>query len=70
MAGPLAPFTDAFALELRRRGYTPLSAVAQLRQVARLSRWLEDRQLGAGCLTRGRVEEFWVSPRIVETSLK
>ena len=41
MTGPLAPFADAYAAELRRRGYTPLTAVNELRQVARLSRWLE-----------------------------
>jgi len=41
MTGPLAPFADAYRLELRERGYTPLTTVNQLRQVARLSRWLE-----------------------------
>lgn len=38
--GPLAPFAEAYRLELLRRGYTPRSAVNMLRQVARLSRWL------------------------------
>lgn len=58
MTGPLAPFADAYALELRRRGYTSRSAVGELRQVGRLSRWLESRALEAGDLTGGRVEEF------------
>ncbi|HEY5320447.1 MAG TPA: hypothetical protein VIJ76_06195, partial [Galbitalea sp.] len=58
VTGPLAPFVEAYRLELRRRGYTPRSAVNELRQVARLSRWLEDRELGAGQLNRERVEEF------------
>jgi integrase/recombinase XerD len=58
MAGPLAPFADAYAAELRGRGYTSRSRVGQLRQVGRLSRWLEVRGLGASDLTRERIEEF------------
>jgi integrase len=58
MTGPLAPFEAAYRAELRRRGYTPRSAVNELRQVARLSRWLEASGLGAADLGRGRVEEF------------
>jgi len=58
VTGPLAPFADAYRLELLRRGYTPRSAVNELRQVARLSRWLADRGLGAERLDRDRVEEF------------
>src|SRR5215467_190047 len=38
--GPLAPFAEAYRRELRERGYTERSAVSQLRQVARFSRWL------------------------------
>jgi integrase/recombinase XerD len=41
MTGPLAPFADAYAAELRERGYAPLTTVNELRQVGRLSRWLE-----------------------------
>ena len=58
MTGPLAPFADAYALELEQRGYTPLTSVVQLRQVARLSSWLEVRGLGVAELTGERVEEF------------
>ncbi len=58
MTGPLAPFADAYRLELSERGYTPLTAVNQLRQVARLSRWLEASGLGAAELSCGRVDEF------------
>lgn len=58
VTGPLAPFAEAYRLEVRQRGYTPRSAVNELRQVARLSRWLEDREIGAERLDRGRVEEF------------
>ncbi len=58
MKGPLAPFAEAYSVELRGRGYSPLSAVNELRQVGRLSRWLETRGLEAGDLTDKRVEEF------------
>jgi integrase/recombinase XerD len=63
VTGPLAPFAAVYRRELRRRGYTPRSAVNMLRQVARLSRWLEDRELGAERLDRERVEEFFVFQR-------
>ena len=56
--GPLAPFSDAYAAELRGRGYTPLTTVNQLRQVGRLSRWLEASGLSAADLSGERVEEF------------
>lgn len=61
--GPLAAFADAYSAELRRRGYTPLSTVNELRQVARLSRWLEAGGYQAGELSRERVEEFLVWQR-------
>lgn len=63
VAGPLAPFVRAYRLELRGRGYTPRSAVNELRQVARLSGWLEDRELSVERLNRERVEEFLVFQR-------
>jgi integrase/recombinase XerD len=58
VTGPLAPFADAYRAELRRRGYTALTTVNELRQVARLSRWLEASGLTAGDLSVGRVEQF------------
>jgi site-specific recombinase XerD len=58
MTGPLAPFADAFAVELRGRGYTPLTTVSVLRQVAWMSRWLEARGLTAADLSGERVAEF------------
>lgn len=64
MTGPLAPFAQAYRLELRRRGYTPRSAVNELRQVARLSVWLEDRGFGVERLDRARVDEFLVFQRV------
>jgi integrase/recombinase XerD len=58
MTGPLAPFAEAYSAELRKRGYTPLSRVNALRQVGRLSRWLEAGGYRASELSRDRVEEF------------
>ena len=63
MAGPLAPFADAYGLALSERGYTQRTAVGQLRQVARLSRWLEVRGLTVAELSVDRVEEFLVDQR-------
>ena len=58
MKGPLEPFSDAYCRELLRRGYTPRSVEHALRQVARLSRWLEDHTLAVAQLDHERVEEF------------
>jgi integrase/recombinase XerD len=58
VAGPLAPFGEAFSAELLERGYTPLTTVNQLRQVARLSRWLEANGLSVAELSGDRVEAF------------
>jgi integrase/recombinase XerD len=63
MAGPLAPFAVAYGRELRKRGYTPLTSVNQLRQVARLSRWVEANGLTVGKLTSQRIDEFLVFQR-------
>jgi integrase/recombinase XerD len=58
VTGPLAPFAEAYRRELRERGYTARSAVSQLRQVARFSRWLEAGQVSVWELGAGWVEEF------------
>lgn len=58
VSGPLASFVESYSVELRRRGYTERSAVGALRQVGRLSRWLEASGLSAAELTRERVEQF------------
>ncbi len=39
--GPLPPFMQGFARELRRQGYKPHGARNQLRPMSHLSRWLE-----------------------------
>jgi integrase/recombinase XerD len=58
MAGPLASLAGAYELELRRRGYTRRTSVNLLRQVARLSRWVEANGLAVGELTGERIDEF------------
>lgn len=63
MTGPVAPFADAYREELLDRGYTPLSTVNALRQVARFSRWLEQDGLTVAELSDVRVEEFLASQR-------
>lgn len=63
VSGSLAPFADAYGLALEQRGYTPLTAVNQLRQVARLSRWLDASGLSVSELDGERVEEFLVFQR-------
>ena len=63
MSGPLAPFADAYEFALSERGYTQRTAVGQLRQVARLSCWLEERGLTAAELNIDRIEEFLVDQR-------
>jgi site-specific recombinase XerD len=63
MRGPLAPFADAYRAELERRGYTPLSTVNALRQVGRLSLWLEAGGCRASELSEEKVERFLASQR-------
>jgi integrase/recombinase XerD len=58
MTGPLAPFAHAYELELKARRYTPLTRVSQLRQVGRLSGWMEERGLAVAELCGARVDEF------------
>jgi hypothetical protein len=41
VTGPLAEYAGGFRTELARLGYTPLTAAAQLRLMAHLSRWLD-----------------------------
>ena len=63
MTGPLAGYAAGFAAQLDRAGYGPGSAADQVRVLAHLSRWLDERGLGAGALTAGRVEEFAAARR-------
>lgn len=54
----MAPFADAYEDELRRRGYSPFSAVNEVRQVGRLSCWLDASRLPVGSLSRESIEQF------------
>src|SRR5215468_97089 len=63
MSGPLAPFAEQYRHELRARGYTVRTAVNELRQVGRLSGWLEVRGLGACDLSCEEIEEFLATQR-------
>lgn len=56
--GPLGVHIDAFAADLRAKGYSWSSAYNHLRAVAGMSRWLEQRGLGAADLTASRVAGF------------
>jgi integrase/recombinase XerD len=58
IVGPLAVFADGFRGEPERLGYSPFTAEDQLRLMAHLSRWLEDRRLGVAELTTARAREF------------
>ena len=48
VAGPLASYAAGFRESLANTGYTPLSAVVQLRLMAHVSRWLETERLEVG----------------------
>jgi integrase/recombinase XerD len=63
VSGPLAEYAAGFAAHLAGAGYTPLSAANQVRLLAHLSRWLEDRGLAPGELTGQRVQEFLAARR-------
>ncbi|CAN5557880.1 site-specific integrase [soil metagenome] len=58
VSGPLQPHAAGYVLELARLGYTPLSAVLQLRLVAHLSRWLETERLAQDGLAPAVIERF------------
>lgn len=58
VTGPLAPFVDAYRRELKRRGYTTRSAVSQLRQAGRFSRWLDARGSGVSAVNADLIEGF------------
>jgi site-specific recombinase XerD len=49
---------DAYRAELTERGYAPLTTANELRQLGRLSCWLDASGFPAGWLTRQRVEQF------------
>ncbi|HEY5843434.1 MAG TPA: tyrosine-type recombinase/integrase [Mycobacterium sp.] len=56
--GPLAFAEAAYRAELCKLGYTPLGIVKQLRQVARLSRWLQQAGVEPAELSDDVLERF------------
>lgn len=63
VSGPLQSHAAGYVTELARLGYTPLSAVLQLRLVAHLSRWLEAEGLAPERLSPAVVERFLAARR-------
>lgn len=64
--GPLAPFKAAYRTRLQEAGYTPLTIVNELRQVAHLSRWMAEADLTPAALTTERLEEFLAPRRVAK----
>jgi site-specific recombinase XerD len=58
VVGPLGRFADAYRAELTACGYASRTVVNEVRQVARLSCWLEASGLHASDLSQARVEQF------------
>jgi len=58
VVGPLAPLAGELLDELKAQGYSPSWSVVQLRLLAGLSCWLEDKELGGEGITAGVLEEF------------
>jgi integrase/recombinase XerD len=63
MEGPLAPWAAGLAGRLETLGYTPSTAVEQMRLAGRLSRFLGRRRLAAGQLSAQVVEDFFADLR-------
>lgn len=63
VAGPLARYAPGFGAHLLEQGYAPSSAEDQLRLVAHLSRWLDERREEPAALTPELVGRFLVSRR-------
>lgn len=56
--GPLAAYANGFRNELLGLGHTPGTVVQKMWEAGRLSDWMAARDLEAGGLTAGLVEEF------------
>jgi len=58
VTGPLARYADGFRADLAGQGYAAGPADRNLRTMAHVSRWMQDRGLSAGQLSMARLEEF------------
>ena len=63
VSGPLQPYAAGFAGHLAESGYLPESAAGQVRVLADLSRWLEEKGLGPQDLGEGVAAEFAAARR-------
>ncbi len=63
VTGPLASYATGFRAELKSQGYRRNAVGDQLHVFAHVSRWLEERNLGAEDLTRERSLEFLAARR-------
>jgi integrase/recombinase XerD len=74
VTGALAPHAAGFQTELASQSYSPWTASEHMYLMARLSRWLDERDLGPSELSSARIEEFltdgrsrgeirWMTPR-------
>ena len=61
--GPLTPFVDGLAGELRNLGYTPSTVRVHLQLWAQLSRWLVGQGLEPAELTGAAIDRFLVERR-------
>lgn len=62
-SGPLAPFTDDLRLLLEGSGYRPITIAGHLREVERLGRWMQERQVPAIDLMPERLAAYRTTSR-------
>jgi hypothetical protein len=58
LAGPLEPFAEGFIAELEEAGYRPTATAVQVRVLAHLSRWMQDRDVSPGELREPELERL------------
>ena len=58
VTGPLEPFAEGFIAKLEEAGYRPAAAAVQVRVLAHLSRWMQDKDVSPGELREPELERF------------
>jgi integrase/recombinase XerD len=58
VTGPLEPFAGGFIAGLEEAGYRPAAAAGQVRVLAHLSRWMQDKDVFPGGLREPELERF------------
>ena len=56
--GPLGPYVDSYAADMRQQGYASPTAEAQIRLVAGFSRWLARRQIAPSKVTAEHCQRY------------